>query len=183
MIAGSLHAGERPGPVQWAGLGVALAGLIALTLLRPGRGLPAPDPVGVALMAGAGVAWGIYSLRGRNTRSPTAVTADNFVRSVPFAAVLVLVNLRGAHASVGGISLAAASGALASGLGYSLWYAALPGLTRMRAAVVQLTVPVLAAAGAVLLLGEAVTWHFVGSAAAILGGVALALRSGRGRGS
>src|SRR5262249_38161040 len=155
---GSLRAGERPGLLQWSGLAIALAGLLALTL--PRLGLGAPDPVGVALMAAAGVAWGIYSLRGRGgTQSPIAANADNFLRRVPLAAVLLLWSHPRMDASPSGIALAAASGGLASGLGYSLWYAALPGLTRMRAAVVQLTVPVLAAVGAVVLLGEVLTGY------------------------
>ena len=171
MVAWSLRAGERPSPNQWLGLAVALGGLLALTLPR----LHAPDPVGVGLMAAAGVAWGVYTLRGRGARFPLAANADNFLRSVPFAAALLLIDLPRAHLGGRGVALAVASGALDSGLGYSVWYAALPGLTGLRAAIVQLTVPVIAAAGAVVLLGESLSGLLVGAGSAILGGVALAL--------
>ena len=127
-------------------------------------------------MATAGVAWGIYSLRGRSGLRALAATAGNFARGVPLAVALVLAATSSIHVSARGALLAAVSGSLASGVGYSLWYAALPGLPATRAAVVQLAVPVLAAAGGVALLGERPALRLVGAGAAILGGVAVALR-------
>ncbi len=152
---------------------VALAGIVVLTF----PGLHAPDPLGVGLMAGAGIAWGIYSLRGRGTERPLAATAGNFARPLPFVVALegIGVAAAGAHASARGLALAAASGALASGIGYAFWYAALRGLTATRAAVAQLAVPALAATGGVIILGETVTARLVAGGAAVLGGVALAV--------
>jgi drug/metabolite transporter (DMT)-like permease len=121
------------------------------------------------------VAWGAYSLRGRGATEPLLETAGNFARSVPLALLLLLPTLASAHASRRGIALAALSGALASGVGYSFWYAALPSLGALRAAVVQLAVPVLTAAGAAALLGEEVTPRLIAASLVILGGVALAL--------
>lgn len=173
MIGWGVARGERPRALEWLGSTLAIGGLIALTL----PGLAAPDPLGAVLMAIAGGAWGVYSIRGRGAAHPLAVTADNFARSLPFAIVLVVAaTLVDGHVSVRGALLAVASGALASGLGYSLWYAALPHLTATRAAIVQLAVPVLAAGGGALLLGEPITTRFVVCATAILGGVALAVR-------
>ena len=143
------------------------------------RGLSAPDPIGAALMAAAGVAWGLYSLRGRKAAAPPLqATAGNFLRAVPMTVLLSLLAFalfQVFHATPAGIALAVASGALASGLGYVLWYAALRGLSATRAAIVQLAVPVLAALGAVLVLGEHVSMRLVACAGAILGGIALAL--------
>ena len=174
MIGWGLAQGERPAGWQWAGLAVALGGLVLLT--RPGGG--APEPIGAAAMLVAGVAWGIYSLLGRAVRAPLPATADNFIRAVlPALAVLGLQRAvaGGLDASATGLLLAGISGAAASGLGYTLWYAVLPHLARVQAAVVQLAVPVIAAAGAVLLLDEPVTARLVLSSAAILGGVAFAV--------
>jgi len=171
MIAWALRTGERPGPAEWGGLALAAGGVVFLV----SGGLRAPDPVGAALMLTAGVAWGVYSLIGRSSVRPLETTAGNFARAVPFTLALSLLAPGPAHASRAGLVLAVASGAIASGVGYSLWYGALPGLTATRAAVVQLSVPVLAALGGVLLLGESLTARLVASAAAILGGVALAI--------
>jgi drug/metabolite transporter (DMT)-like permease len=174
MLGTGLVRGERPRPLEWVGLLLALGGLVALTA----PGATAPDFVGAALMAGAGVAWGVYSLRGRGSTNPLAATAQNFLLSAPLALALsaVSVGVQGApHATAQGLVLAVASGALASGVGYSLWYAALPHLTATRAAIVQLSVPVLAATGGVLLLGEQVTLRLLGAGAALLCGVLLAL--------
>jgi drug/metabolite transporter (DMT)-like permease len=174
MLGVGLFRGERPRPLEWLGLALALGGLVALRL----PGATAVEPLGAALMAGAGVAWGVYSLRGRGSTAPLAATADNFLRGVPMALGLsgVWVAVAGApRATLEGVGLAVASGALASGVGYSLWYAALPRLTAMRAAVVQLAVPVVAAAGGVLLLGETLTPRLLLAGGALLGGVFLAL--------
>jgi drug/metabolite transporter (DMT)-like permease len=135
--------------------------------------------VGAALMAAAGVAWAVYSLRGRRAADPVATTADNFLRTVPAAALMVgvVIGARAAHVTAGGVALAVASGAIASGVGYSLWYAALGGLTRAQAAIVQLAVPVVAAGAAVPMLGEPVTARLAVATVAILGGVGVAMRA------
>ncbi len=174
MLAWAVARGERPRPRQWVGIALALAGLAWLAL--PGSHLP--DRAGAALMLGAGAAWGIYSLKGRGARDPLAITAHNFARTMPFTLALSLSTFRAAHASPAGIGLAIASGAIASGVGYSLWYAALPFLSATRAAAVQLAVPIVAAGGAVLILGEQITPRLLASGAAILVGVWLAIRRG-----
>jgi drug/metabolite transporter (DMT)-like permease len=171
MIAAGIRRGERPRALEWLGFAAAAGGLVALTL----PGLAAPDPLGAALMAAAGVAWGRYSLRGRGAARPLAATADNFLRSLAFAAPLAAVIALDGHVTARGAGLAIASGAVASGVGYSLWYAALPRLAATRAAIIQLSVPVLAAAGAAALLGEPITPRLAGAAAAIVGGIALAI--------
>jgi drug/metabolite transporter (DMT)-like permease len=172
MLAWALRSGERLRAAQWLGLAIAVAGLAVLV----SPGVARPDPAGATLMAGAGVAWGVYTLRGRGTARPLGATAENFARAVPFTLVLSVASPAPLHVTPAGALLAAASGAVASGIGYSLWYAALTGLTATQAATLQLCVPVLAAAGGVALLGERVDARLVLSAAAILGGVALAAR-------
>ena len=175
MIAWGVKRGhDSPRPLVWLGLAIALAGLFALTL----PGADAPDPAGLALMIIAGVAWGVYSLRGRTASAPLVATAGNFARAVPPALALLAgaVALSAAlHLTAGGVLLAVASGALASGLGYSIWYAALPHLPVTSAAILQLLVPVLAAAGGVALLAEPVTGRLLVAGGAILGGVAIAI--------
>ena len=176
MLGVAIARGERPGAIEWLGIATAIGGLVVLVL----PGLEAPDPIGLALMASAGIAWGAYSLRGRGASRPLAVTADNFLRAVPFAAALLIaLPLAGGAISPTGVGLAIASGAVASGLGYSLWYAALPHLAPTRAAIVQLSVPVLAATGGALVLGESVTLRLVGATAVILGGIAIVLAAKR----
>jgi len=173
MIAGGLLRGEHPTPRQWLGWFVAVAGLV--TINAPG--LDPPPLLGAVLMMLAGIAWGVYSLRGRTITRPLVATADNFLRCVPIAAGLVAIALAlHAHATPAGIALAAISGGVASGLGYSLWYAALPSLGAPRAAVVQLSVPVLTAAAAIALLGEPLRTTIAIGGTAIVGGLALALR-------
>jgi drug/metabolite transporter (DMT)-like permease len=174
MIGWGMARGHRPSPLEWLGLAIALAGLVLLV----SPGLHAPDPAGAALMALAGVGWGVYSLLGRGAADPVAANASNFVRSVPFAtaASLLLWELR--HVTALGLLLAAISGAVTSGLGYAVWYAALRGLTPLRAAVLQLAVPVLAAAGGIAFLGERMTLRFAGAGGVVLGGIALAVVAG-----
>jgi drug/metabolite transporter (DMT)-like permease len=171
MIAWSLTHGARPSAREWSGFALAFAGLIVLT--RPGA---SPDPLGLAAMALAGVAWGAYTLRGRASAAPLLATADNFARSLPLA--LLALGAAFAFGSLGvsprGLWLACASGALASGVGYSLWYLALPRLGPLRAALLQMLVPVLAALAGVLLLGERLSLRLALAGALILGGVALA---------
>lgn len=179
MIGAGIVRGERPGPATWAGVLLALLGLLRLALPFTSKG----DALGAGMMALAGIAWGIYSLRGRRASAdPLHATAGNFVRSLPFALVLWLAATTTSmadafppHVSVQGVLLAIASGALASGIGYSLWYTALPQLSATQAGVVQLLVPILAAWGGVMLLDEEITIRLLSGGTAVLGGVALAL--------
>jgi len=171
MMLAALWSGERPHPLQWLGLGLALGGLIYLVL----PGLAAPSAIGSALMALAGVSWGVYSMRGRGIANPLAQTTSNFVRAVPLVIAVSLLARAQAHVTWRGALLALASGALTTGLGYVLWYSALKRVTATRAAVVQLTVPVLAAAGGVIFLGETISSRLVVSAMIVLGGISLAL--------
>jgi drug/metabolite transporter (DMT)-like permease len=171
MMIAALWSGERPHPLQWFGLSLALGGLVYLVL----PGLEAPSFAGAALMALAGLSWGVYSLRGQSGADALTQTTNNFVRSIPFVLAVSLLTLSRFHAQLEGVLLAVASGALASGLGYVVWYAALRGLTSTRAAVVQLLVPILAALGGVIFLTEAVSLRLVLSSVIVLGGIALAL--------
>lgn len=171
MIAWGLWTGERPRLATWLGLGGALAGLAVLTL----PGAHAPSVGATVLMCAAGIAWGIYSLLGRGPGDPIQRTTSNFGWSVPLAVIAVAVAWPTVHTTPRGVVCAIASGSVASGLGYVLWYAALPGLSATAAAISQLVVPVLAAAGAAALLGEPVTLRVVVAGGAILGGVAVAL--------
>lgn len=171
MLIAAVTSGERPGLLQWAGLATAVVGLVYLVL----PGVSAPAPGGSALMAVAGIAWGFYSLRGRGVTDPLAETAGNFVRSVPMVAAVAIATIGDLHLSPHGALLAVTSGALASGLGYAIWYAALRGLTATVAATVQLSVPVLASAGGVIFMAEAITHRLLIASVLILGGVGLAL--------
>jgi drug/metabolite transporter (DMT)-like permease len=171
MIGWGIKCGERPSRIEWVGIAVAIGGLVVLTL----PGSVAFHPIALGLMMVAGIAWGTYSLRGRASRAPLAATANNFARSVPMAIAGLLFALPSVHLSARGVWLALASGSIASGVGYSLWYAALPHLTAARAAIVQLLVPILAALLGVLVLGESVTVRSSSATLLILGGVALAI--------
>jgi drug/metabolite transporter (DMT)-like permease len=171
MLLAALRSGERPHPFEWAGLALALAGLVYLVL----PGLAAPPLVSSAFMAVAGISWGLYSLRGRGAPDPLANTTNNFVLALPLAFAVNLITHGDAHVSTAGVVLAVVSGALASGVGYVVWYAALRGLTATRAATVQLPVPVLAALGGVMFMSERVSLRLLVAATVILGGVALAL--------
>jgi len=173
MIGWGLWSGERLRPRQIAGLTLAFAGLIGLVL----PGVSAPSLAGSLLMAAAGIAWGVYSLRGRGGGDPTRTTAGNFLRAVPMAASLSLVTLGWASVDGAGIVYAIASGALTSGVGYSIWYTALKGLKATHAATVQLSVPVIAAFGGIVLLDESISLRLVLAATAILGGIALVVLS------
>ena len=178
MMGAGLLAGERPHARQWAGLTLAIAGLVYLLL----PGLSAPSPHGAALMAMAGVAWGIYSIRGRGAADPLAQNAGNFVRSLPMALIVSVAALRFRHVETSGAVLAAVSGAVTSALGYAVWYAALRGLTATRAALVQLLVPVITAAAGLFLLREPLSARLVVAAAVVIGGIALAFATGGRRG-
>jgi drug/metabolite transporter (DMT)-like permease len=175
MIGYGLYAGERLRASQWLGFLLAFAGLVAL--LSPG--LEATPLGNSALMIGAGMAWGIYSLRGKRLGPPTLATAGNFLRAVPFALLLVLLMREQMAFEFYGVLLAVASGVIASGLGYAIWYAALPHLKASSAATVQLSVPVLATLGGVALLGEPVTPRLLFCSVAILSGIAVVIRKPR----
>jgi len=168
MILQGLHKGERLNTIQIVGFIVAVTGLVVLVF----PGLSAPPLIGSILMLGAGLAWGIYSLRGKGERNPASVTTGNFVRAVPFAAALSIIFLPWTNYSLAGITYAITSGAVTSGLGYVIWYSALPGLKTASAATVQLSVPVLAATGGILLLGEPITLRYVLASVAVLSGIA-----------
>ncbi|MGI9133594.1 MAG: EamA family transporter, partial [Rhodoferax sp.] len=171
MIGRGLVGGERLRRPQIIGLVLALGGLVGLLL----PGLSAPPLVGSLLMLSAGVAWGVYSLRGRGTGDPTLVTAGNFLRAVPIALGLSLLLRDSVNIDQAGCMYAIASGALASGIGYAIWYTALPMLKATSAATVQLTVPVLASVGGVVFLQEAASLRLVLASVAILGGIALVI--------
>jgi drug/metabolite transporter (DMT)-like permease len=171
MLTSAWRAGERPRFAEWLGIGLALGGL--LWLVAPG--VTAPPPGSAALMALAGVAWGVYSLHGRGATNALAETQANFLRAAPFALLSQAFVWPHGHWTWPGIGLAIASGALASGVGYALWFRALPRLTATRAAAVQLAVPALAALGGVLFLGERLSARLVCAAALILGGIGLTL--------
>lgn len=171
MIVAALRAGEHFTPWSWAGLFLAVAGLVYLV----SPGLAAPHPAGALLMILAGLCWGLYSLLGRRATEPLESTTYNFILAAPLAIAMALVFASDLHVSPRGLLLAAASGSMASGLGYVVWYAALRGLTSTRAATVQLSVPVIAAIGGIVLLSEPLTARLLVASAATLGGIALVL--------
>lgn len=171
MIGYGVWAGERLRRMQLVGLLLAFGGLVGLLL----PGLSAPPLVGSVLMLGAGVAWGVYSLRGKGAGDPTRVTGGNFLRAVLISAALSVVMLQGVSLDPAGVGYAVASGALASGMGYAVWYTALPALQATSAATVQLSVPVIAALGGIVFLGESLTLRLVLASVAILGGIALVI--------
>ena len=177
IVGAALYAGERARPLEWTGLGAAVAGLIYLSI----PGLTAPPLVGSVLMVAAGIAWGFYTIHGRTVADPLAATTGNFARSVPLVAVAAplaaVVAAAPLSLSPTGILLAVTSGGLTSALGYVVWYRALRGLSAIRAATVQLAVPVLSAIGGVAFLGERVSVRLVVSGAMILGGIALTVMS------
>lgn len=176
MIGYGVYRGERLQIMQLLGFGLALAGLVLLML----PGLATPGLSASLSMLVAGVAWGVYSLRGKamqreGAANPTAVTAGNFIRAVPLALALSLLTISRLSLDTSGVLLAIASGALASGIGYAIWYQALPALASTHAATVQLSVPVLAALGGVVFIGEPLTLPMVLASSAILGGIALVI--------
>lgn len=171
MFIAALRSGEQFHLISWVGLAMAVSGLVYLV----SPGLTAPDPLGAALMTTAGVAWGFYSLLGRRAADPLQATANNFIACVPLVILVSLLTMSQQHSSAQGLMLAAASGAIASGLGYVIWYAALRGLSATRAATVQLLVPAIAAFAGVILLSEQVTWRLLVASALTLGGVWIVL--------
>jgi drug/metabolite transporter (DMT)-like permease len=169
MILWGLRKGEQLDAVQIAGLVVAMTGLIVLLL----PGLSAPPLIGSVVMLAAGVAWGVYSLRGATASDAIAATAGNFLRAIPFAILTSLIAIRWTNLDSLGLIYAVTSGTVTSGLGYVIWYAALPGLRATSAATVQLSVPVLAATGGILFLHESITVRYVLASLAVLGGIFL----------
>jgi len=173
MLGYGMVRGERLSALAWAGLVLAVLGFGLLTIPAATR----PDPVGLVLMTTAGIAWAVYSLSGRTTTDPIAANARSFLWSSPLAILVSLMSRTAAVASGRGVALALVSGAVTSGLGYTVWYRALPRLTVTQAAVAQLCVPVIAAVGAVAFLNESVSARLVVSGAAVLAGVALVVSS------
>lgn len=169
MFATAPYSGEHFPGWSWFGLGVAVAGMVCLVA----PGVMAPDPVGAVLMVIAGIAWGAYSLLGRQAASSLEDTANNFIFAVPLVVAVSLLFVHDLHVTPRGLILAAVSGALPSGLGYVIWYAALRGLKATSAAAVQLSVPAVAAIGGVLLISEPVTSRLVMASVATLGGIAI----------
>ena len=171
MLGAALTSGEHLKPAQWVGSVAAIGGLVYLVL----PGISAPDPIGALLMCVSGIAWGVYSIRGKDISAPVAMSAGNFLRSAPFAIVASAVALSSVHLETSGILLALISGIVTSGMGYVLWYKVLRSLTTPQASIVQLSVPVLAAFGGVAFLSEQVSPRLIAASALILGGVALAV--------
>lgn len=167
MIVLSLINGTRLHLTEWLGVVTAFCGFVYLVL----PGVSAPSMSGFLLMTLAGIAWGIYTLKGRGSTSPLMDTAYNFLRTVPVVILLLLVTIKGSNFSLEGIVLAVISGAITSGIGYTIWYIALGGLSATQAAVLQLLVPVIAALGGVVFVSEAITLRLSISAIMILGGI------------
>jgi len=171
MFGVALRSGEQFGAISWVGLIMAFTGLIYLV----SPGVTAPDPMGALLMAVAGIAWGAYSLLGRSVADPLGATANNFIFCVPLVVAVSWLFFADYNVTTGGVMLAAASGGVASGIGYAIWYKALRGLTATQAATVQLSVPAMAALGGVLLIAEDLTTRLVVASATTLGGVWIVL--------
>ncbi|MDX8414551.1 MAG: DMT family transporter [Mariprofundales bacterium] len=175
MIALSVMAGERLKAGEWMGVVIAISGLIYLML----PSATTPSLTGFVLMTLAGIAWGVYSLRGRGSTSPLMESAYNFARTLPLAALLALISLPHAHYSATGVGLAILSGGVASGMGYAIWYAAMGGMSATQAAVVQLLVPLIAAMGGVIWLAEAISTRLMIATAMILGGILMVVMARR----
>ena len=167
MIAVNLASGNRLDRIEWLGITIAFFGFIYLVA----PGVSAPSPIGLVLMSVAGIAWGLYTLAGRGSENPLGDTTFNFIRTLPMVLILVAVTFPFANLSITGVLLAILSGGIASGIGYSIWYMALGGLSATQAAVVQLIVPVIAALGGVLFANEPVHLRLVVASIMILGGV------------
>ena len=173
MILVSIVSGNRLYPTEWLGVLIAFIGFVYLVL----PGVSAPPMAGFLLMTSAGIAWGIYTLRGRESINPLMDTAYNFAYAIPLVIVLFLVTFDTAELTPKGVALAALSGGLASGVGYTIWYAALRGLTSTQAAVVQLSVPVIAAFGGIVIVSEPLTARLAIATLFILGGILVVILS------
>lgn len=171
MFTVAIRSGERFSLASWIGLVIAFSGLVYLVA----PGVTAPDPLGAILMVIAGISWGLYSLIGRGAKNPLLATSGNFAYSVPLAVAASLVFVDDFEVSMPGVILAVASGALASGLGYAVWYVALQDLTASRAATVQLSVPVIASSGGVLFLSEQISLRLGIASLLTIGGIWLVL--------
>ncbi len=171
MIVASIIGGQRPTTTEWTGLSVALAGLVYLVF----PGLESPPFLNSVLMAAAGAAWAFYTLRGKSSANPVAETTGNFVRSIPFVVLACIPFISKLNVTPNGIILAIISGSLASGVGYAVWYAALKYHSATRAAVLQLSVPLIAAAGGVLLISESISIRLPIAGFLILGGILLTI--------
>ena len=169
MILLSLVSGNRLHLSEWVGVIIAFTGFVYLILPE----VTSPSVMGFLLMIAAGIAWGMYTLKGRGSDHPLKDTAYNFLRTIPLVIILLVITIQDAHYSAAGVLLAVLSGGIASGIGYTIWYIALGGLSTTQAAVVQLSVPVIAAFGGVLFVSEAITARLTLSALIILGGILL----------
>jgi drug/metabolite transporter (DMT)-like permease len=171
MILRSLFSGNRLLPIEWMGVIVAFSGIVYLVL----PGVTAPSFTGFSLMTLAGIAWGLYTLKGRGSANPLSDTTYNFLRSVPFMIVLGMFFFQNVHISREGVILAAISGGITSGIGYTLWYMALRGLSATQAAVVQLSVPVIAGFGGIVFISEPISLRLALSALLTLGGILMVI--------
>jgi drug/metabolite transporter (DMT)-like permease len=178
MILTAILSGNHLSIPEWAGVLIAFLGFIYLIL----PGITTPSAVGFLLMTTAGIAWGLYTLKGRGTENPLQATAYNFIRTIPFVILVLALQLRKLQTSPQGLVLAALSGGIASGLGYTIWYLALRNLSVTQAAVVQLSVPIIAAVGGLIFAREVITLRLILSAVLILGGILLVVL-GKERGS
>ncbi|QDZ13290.1 DMT family transporter [Devosia ginsengisoli] len=175
MLAWAVFKGERPGLLEW--LGITIAFFALAYLVSPG--LVAPSLSGAVLMVVAGLSWAAYSLLGKGSLSPLADTAGNFIRCLPVGILLIVIGMLVFKPNMAGVVYAVASGAIASGLGYTIWYSVLPQLSRSRAALVQLTVPSITAFGGVVFINEVLTARLVIATIGVVGGVALAIMAAR----
>ena len=171
MLISAVISGERPKILEWLGFLIAVSGLIYLVF----PGLSAPPLFFSILMSLAGISWGFYTLRGKGSANPLAETTGNFIRTIPFMIVAFLPFIYRINLSAKGVLLAALSGAIASGIGYAVWYAALKSHTSARAAILQLAVPAIAAIGGVVFLAETLSLRLILASGLILGGIALAV--------
>ncbi len=163
----SMFSGNRLHISEWFGMALAFTGFVYLIL----PGITTPSVIGFFLMTVSGIAWGIYTLKGRGSQNPIMDTAFNFLRTMPFVIILAVITIKYAHYSSEGILLAVLSGSIASGIGYMIWYSALSGLSVTQAAVLQLLVPVIAAVGGVIFVSESISLRLTVSSAMILGGI------------
>lgn len=171
MVAAAILRGERPTLLESAGLLIAVGGLVYLVL----PGLASPPLTSSLLMAAAGMSWAAYTLRGKSSTDPLADTTGNFVRAVPMAAVVALIYLPNLHLTPRGWLLAILSGAVTSGVGYTIWYSVVKDHTTTRAAVLQLSVPVIAAVIGIIWLNETATMSLLIAAIMILGGIGMTI--------
>jgi len=171
MILASVALGSKLHLTEWLGVSIAFSGFVYLIIPN----LTTPSFSGFILMVISGIAWGGYTLKGRGSINPISDTAYNFIRTIPFVIVLLILCLRNAHISSFGITLAILSGAIASGIGYAVWYIALRNLSIIQAAVVQLLVPIIAAIGGILFINEIISLRLVFSSIMVLGGILLVI--------